>query len=165
MLLRTLLVCLVLTGPAVAQTADDHLAIVATADALDTAVDAKDWDGARALFTDDIVVTLPGVPATSQPADDLIGQWSTYLYPEKTSFHLRGNHLVTFHSPTSATLKSKGYAWNHLPDFDGGALWEVWGDYVYDVEKTDGTWKLTSFAFSPVHQRGNPAVPAHLPQN
>ncbi len=142
---------------------DDRARLIDIANALDVAVDAKDWGAARSYFADDVTVDFTslagGEPATI-PADDLIGGWRANLFAEKTSFHLRGNHVVAIDGD-GASMVSHGYAWNKydaLAD-DGGALWEVWGVYEYDFARLGGDWKITAFTFTATHQRGNAAVP------
>lgn len=136
------------------------------ADALDAAVDAKDWEGARALFADEVAVDFTGLtggePATI-PADALIGGWSSNLTAAKTSFHLRGNHRVDFRGSDNAHMVSNGYAWNRLEEGallenGGDPLWEVWGVYTHDFERIRGEWRITGMTFNPTAQRGNAYV-------
>ncbi|MEL6362817.1 MAG: nuclear transport factor 2 family protein [Pseudomonadota bacterium] len=139
--------------------AEDRLAIIALASMLDTAVDAKDWAAANAFFTQSIDVRLPGAPATTMKASELVAAWEHNLFAEKKSFHLRGDEIVEATPEGDIRLLSKAYAWNHLPGMEGGELWEVWGDYTYGIVEEDGTWKISSFEFQPVFDRGNAAVP------
>jgi len=141
----------------------DERRLIAITDAIDSAVDNKDWTATRAYFADDLRVSLPG-GAADQPmrADELVGGWEANLYPEKTSFHLRGNHAVEIQGDT-ALVRSAGYAWNKLDGFEGGDLWEVWGHYEHRFERRGGDWKVTGFGFRPVHQRGNAAIPGYRP--
>lgn len=138
----------------------DERAIIAVADGLDTAVDAKDWDSALAYFAADIDVDLSaaGGPSARMPAAELVGMWRQNLFAEKSSFHLRGNHLVSL-SGEEATLRSKAYAWNRLPGLPGGELWEVWGDYTYRMARAGDGWAIAAFTFAPTAQRGNSEVP------
>jgi ketosteroid isomerase-like protein len=147
--------------PAIVQTLADERALIRLADGLDIAVDAKDWTAARAAFADDIAFAFgaPDAPLTAMRADDLVALWRQNLHPAKTSFHLRGNHMVTVDGDT-ATMRSHGYAWNRLPGLEGGDLWEVWGVYTYAFARQDGEWRITAFRFTPLHDRGNAAVPA-----
>ena len=140
--------------------------MVRIADALDAAVDAKDWSLARSLFADTITVDFTslvgGDPATI-PADALIDGWATNLTADKTSFHLRGNHRITHHDANSATMLSHGYAWNRLargalPENGGEAMWEVWGTYVHEFTKSDSSWKISAMTFTATAERGNPFV-------
>ncbi|MEM1287449.1 MAG: nuclear transport factor 2 family protein [Pseudomonadota bacterium] len=153
-------------NPITAETLVDQAEMVRIADAIDAAVDAKDWVAARSFSTDEITVDFTslvgGEPATI-PADGLIAGWSGNLTEEKTSFHLRGNHRITFHSADSATMVSHGYAWNRmergaLPENGGEALWEVWGTYVHGFERTSDGWKVNAMTFTATAERGNSFV-------
>ena len=144
----------------------DTMEIVRIADALDAAVDAKDWRLARSFFTDQIEVdftSLSGGEPAKIPADGLIDGWSANLTAEKTSFHLRGNHRVTWTGDQRATLLSHGYAWNRmerglLEENGGEALWEVWGTYVHGFVRTDEGWRVNAMTFSATAERGSEFV-------
>lgn len=149
--------------PVTPDTATDVAEMIRIADAIDAAVDAKDWPLARSFFAETIDVDFTGLvggePATI-PADGLIAGWSGNLTAEKTSFHLRGNHRVTFEGQDAATMHSHGYAWNRMeagadPANGGEAMWEVWGNYVHGFERTGDGWAVTSMTFEPTAQRGN----------
>jgi hypothetical protein len=140
--------------------------MIRVADAIDAAVDAKDWAEARSHFTDTITVDFTslagGEPATI-PAQGLIDGWSTNLTAEKPSFHLRGNHRVTFLDEDSAVMRSHGYAWNRLergaePANGGDPMWEVWGEYVHGFTLTDAGWKVDAMSLAVSAQRGNDFV-------
>ena len=148
------------------ETLADHAELVRITDAIDAAVDAKDWSLARSFFTEEIDVDftslIGGTPATL-PADALIDGWSANLTDEKTSFHLRGNHRVTFEGADAATLHSHGYAWNRLergalPANGGDALWEVWGTYEHSFVRTEDGWRVDGMSFFATAERGNPFV-------
>ena len=150
-------------APVTAETVVARAEMIRIADALDAAVDAKDWKLARSFFTDtvdvDFTSLVGGAPATI-PADTLISGWSSNLTAEKTSFHLRGNHRVSFHTDGSATMLSHGYAWNRMergamPENGGEALWEVWGTYVHGFVETDAGWKIAAMTFNATAERGN----------
>ncbi|MEO1656176.1 MAG: nuclear transport factor 2 family protein [Pseudomonadota bacterium] len=152
-----------LVASAAAQSPLDRMMIIEAAARLDTAVDAKEWAGAEALFTETISFTYGDQTTDSMPAADLVGLWRTNLFAEKASFHLRGDHIISFDDRRSATLHSKAYAWNRLEGMEGGELYEVWGDYTYSLVKEDGIWLITGFAFQPQLERGNTALPAYRP--
>jgi len=162
-----LILAALLTTPTLvsAQGVEDRVAVIELSNALDAAVDAKDWTTARSYFTDEIEVAMGDGAGESMPADDLIGSWETYLYEGKPSYHLRGGHRVTFEDADTGVVESQGYAWNLIEGFEGGELWEVWGSYAFDVVRTEDGWRLASFAFAPHHTRGNDAVPGHVPGN
>ncbi|WP_208351321.1 nuclear transport factor 2 family protein [Pseudaestuariivita rosea] len=148
------------------ETLVDHAEMIRIADAIDAAVDAKDWPLARSFFTDQITVDFTshvgGDPATI-PADGLITGWSGNLTAEKTSFHLRGNHRITFTGDNSAVMLSHGYAWNRmergaLPENGSDPLWEVWGTYEHQFTREDDQWKVSGMTFTATAERGNPFV-------
>ena len=152
--------------PIAMETLVDHAEMVRVADAIDAAVDAKDWVLARSLFTDEIRVDftslIGGEPATI-PAAALIAGWSENLTAEKESFHLRGNHRITFEVDGSATMVSHGYAWNKmergaLAENGGNALWEVWGTYEHSFVQTDAGWRVDGMSFFAKAERGNEFV-------
>ena len=144
----------------------DTQEMIRVADAIDAAVDAKDWTEARSHFTDTITVDFTslagGEPATI-PAQGRIDGWSANLTPEKPSFHLRGNHRVTFLDDNSAVMRSHGYAWNRLdrgaePANGSDPMWEVWGKYVHGFTRTDAGWKVEAMSLAVSAQRGNDFV-------
>ena len=152
--------------PITAETVVDHAEMVRIADAIDAAVDAKDWALARSFFTDEIRVDftslIGGKPATI-PADALIEGWSANLTAEKTSFHLGGNHRITFDGEDAATMVSHGYAWNRmdrgaLPENGGEALWEVWGTYEHGFTHTEDGWQVDAMSFFATAERGSAFV-------
>ncbi|WP_298835817.1 nuclear transport factor 2 family protein [uncultured Roseobacter sp.] len=144
----------------------DHAEMIRIADTIDAAVDAKDWALARSLFVDEIQVDFTslvgGAPATI-PADALIEGWSANLTDEKASFHLRGNHRITFENAGTATMVSHGYAWNRmergaLTENGGNALWEVWGTYEHSFVRTEEGWRVDGMSFFATAERGNDFV-------
>ena len=152
--------------PVTAETLVDRAEMVRIADAIDAAVDAKDWPRARSYFTETIDVDFTslvgGEPATI-PADGLISGWSANLTAEKASFHLRGNHQISFADADNAVLVSHGYAWNRmergaLEENGGNPLWEVWGSYEHGFVRTQDGWKVNAMSFTATAQRGSDFV-------
>lgn len=146
--------------------AADIAEMIRVADAIDAAVDAKDWTLTRSLFADTIMVDFSslvgGEPATI-PADALIAGWSGNLTAEKTSFHQRGNHLVAFEGDDAAIMTSHGYAFNRMErggEAANGAnpMWEVWGVYGHGFVRTDEGWKVNAMSLDVTAQRGNEFV-------
>jgi hypothetical protein len=139
-----------------AQRLADELAVIRVTNEIDVAVDQKDWSKARSYFADelraDFTSLAGGQPATIK-ADDLITGWRTNLGPKKTSLHLRGNHLVTLNGDR-ATVYSHAYAWNRM-EGNGDPLWEVWGHYTHELQRTPAGWKVTAFTFVKTNERGN----------
>ena len=142
--------------PADVQRLADEAALIRITNAIDVAVDRKDWAAARAFFAPelraDFTSLVGGAPAVI-PADELIAGWAANLKGSKTSLHLRTNHLVTL-SGDRATVTSNGYAWNRM-EGNGDPLWEVWGTYVHTLVRTPEGWKVDGFTFVKTHERGN----------
>ncbi|MFQ6553059.1 nuclear transport factor 2 family protein [Aestuariibius insulae] len=149
--------------PVTTETLVDRAEMIRIADAIDAAVDAKDWPAARAFFTETIEVDFTslagGEPATI-PADTLIAGWSGNLTEMKESFHLRGNHRIAFDGSDTALMTSHGYAWNRMPtpDAPDGALWEVWGTYEHGFTRSGDAWLVDSMTFTATAQRGETFV-------
>lgn len=144
----------------------DQAEIIRITNAIDIAVDRKDWETARGYFAETIHVDFTslvgGDPATI-PADALIAGWAGNLTAEKESFHLRGNHQVSFPSADTATVYSHGYAWNRMErgleaENGGEALWEVWGSYTHDLRRGARGWEVTGMSFTATAERGSSFV-------
>ncbi|TWS99886.1 nuclear transport factor 2 family protein [Reyranella sp. CPCC 100927] len=135
---------------------DDEMAVIRVTNAIDVAVDRKDWVQARSFFADevrtDFTSLIGGQPAVVT-GDDLIAGWRRNLGPRKSSLHLRGNHLPTVQGDR-ATVYSHAYAWNRL-EGNGEPLWEVWGHYTHELARTPSGWKVIGFTFVMTHERGN----------
>jgi hypothetical protein len=46
----------------------------------------------------------------------------------------------------------------------GTDLWEVWGDYVHTLERTDQKWNCSSLTFIVAYARGNEKVREFVPE-
>jgi hypothetical protein len=139
--------------------------IMTVIDAIDNAVDAKDWAQARSYFTDIIYVDFSslggGKPAEIQ-ADDLIAAWQTNLYAGKQSFHLRGSHAISINGET-ATDYSKGYAINTIDEGPVTGIWEIWANYSYTLVRAGDDWKVTGMSVYKVQTRGDDRIRAYVP--
>ncbi len=142
----------------------DERAIIRLVDAIDNAVDIKDWARARSYFADQVRTdfsSLSGQPAATIPADTLIQGWRTNLTAKKTSLHMRTNHAVRIEGGR-ATVSSHGYAWNRM-EGNGDPLWECWGFYEHTLVRTTAGWRVDGMTFSLAHERGNPWVKTTVP--
>lgn len=143
----------------------DELAIIRLVDAIDNAVDAKDWATCRSYFTDQIYAdftSLAGGEPGQIPADALIGSWQTSLYQDKQSHHMRSNYHITINGD-EAEVFSKGYALNILAIRHGSDVWEVWGNYRHTATRTADGWKCTGMTFTVTYARGNEKVREFVP--
>jgi hypothetical protein len=130
--------------------------IIRVVDAIDRAVDGKDWAAARSHFADRLTAdfsSLSGQPPAEIASDALIQAWATNLTTAKASFHMRTNHQVLLTGDT-ADVESAGYAWNRM-EGNGEPLWEVWGTYRHHLVRTPDGWKVDAMTLIVTHQRGN----------
>lgn len=146
----------------------DNAAIIAElirrTDALDRAVDDKEWDAARALFADRVhadFASLSGEPGGEVAADEIVGGWRKNLTAAKTSQHLRGNHQVTLDGDR-ASVRSVAAAWNRM-EGHGDPLWEVWGVYEHGFRREGDAWLIDRMTLAVTHQRGNEWVRDTVP--
>jgi ketosteroid isomerase-like protein len=138
----------------------DEAAILRSVDALDIAVDAKDWDRVVNQLMPEVTVdfaALSGEPRTTMQATALVDAWKQTLFAEKKSFHMRTNHEWRMEGGT-AIVTSHGYAWNQLASLAPADLWEVWGAYEHVLQRQADGWRISAIRFTPSHERGNPAV-------
>ncbi len=145
----------------------DEMEIKRIVDDIDNTCDAKEWQKCRSYFSDEVEVdfsSLVGGGPCKIKSDDLISAWTRGLFPEKQSFHIRTNHQITI-SGEQAEVFSKGYALNILAIKNGSDLWEVWGNYIHKLKKTNDGWKVTAMKFTVVYARGNEKVREYLPEN
>lgn len=144
----------------------DEAAIRQVVDGISRTVDAKDWPACRAFFTAEIEVdftSLTGGDPGRMPADDLVfNGWAVNLHADKASHHMHTGHHITVDGDR-ATCFTKGYAWNRLERPTGSELWEVWGDYIHQLQRVDGEWKCTGMTFIATYARGNEGVRDHMP--
>jgi hypothetical protein len=145
----------------------DEAEIRRVVDEIDNACDAKDWARCRYYFADEVDVdftSLAGGEPARVKADDLIAGWRTNLFAEKKSFHLRGNHRVEIDGNRRAEVFSKGYAFNLLESGEAAGLWEVWGEYVHTLEKTEAGWRVSGMTLKVSHRRGDERVRNYTPE-
>lgn len=138
----------------------DEFAVIRAVDAIDAAVDVKDWDKAVNLFMPEVTIDfsgLTGQPRATIQATALIDGWKQALFAEKKSLHFRTNHAVRLEGGT-AVVTSHGYAWNQLSSLAPNDLWEVWGTYEHVLQRQADGWRVSSMSFTPTYQRGNAAV-------
>lgn len=144
----------------------DELAIRLVVDEIDNFCDAKDWEGCRSFFADNLEVdftSLAGGEPAKISADDLIGAWKTNLFAEKKTYHQRGNHRIEIDG-NKATVFSKAYAFNLLESGEVSGLWEVWGNYTHDLIRTEAGWKCSGMKLEVIYQRGDDRVRTYLPE-
>lgn len=142
----------------------DGAALIELVDSIFDTVDAKDWDGAEALFADKVDVDFTSL-AGGEPAEitnvQLVDGWRVGLHAKKASFHTVSHYRVVV-TGDEALVKVKGYAYNVLDASLGGEMWEVWGRYEIPARRTAEGWKATGLTFVALHTRGDDAVRTHV---
>jgi hypothetical protein len=144
----------------------DEMEIRRVVDEIDNACDAKDWAKCSEFFAEEVNVdftSLAGGEASRVKAEDLIAAWAKNLFAEKKSFHMRSNHRIEL-SGTRAEVYSKGYAFNLLESGEVSGLWEVWGEYMHTLERTENGWKVSGMTLTVTHTRGDDRVRAYSPE-
>ncbi len=116
-------------------------------------MDARDFAGVAAQFTDDAVVHYAHL------GGELVGRAQVEAYltravgrgTEATSHHC-SNIEITFDGPDTATVETYLYAWHRL----SGAVphYEVWGRYHDRMVRTASGWRIAERRLTVVAERG-----------
>jgi 3-phenylpropionate/cinnamic acid dioxygenase small subunit len=122
---------------------EDRSAIIDLATTYARAVDAKDWDLYRSVFSSDAVIDYTssgGIRGTPKEAVD----WLTdVLQPFTTTQHLVTNHHVVVDGDT-ATCRSDFFNPMGTPDGkDGVSVFFVGGLYVDTLRRSPNGWLIT----------------------
>lgn len=141
----------------------DRIAIIELVDNIFDSVDAKDWETAEALFTEKVradFTSLAGGEAVELTNAELVGGWRAGMHAKKSSFHFAGHYNVAV-ADDEASVKIKGYTYNVLDESLGGAMWEVWGHYEFNVRRGVDGWKVAAMKHVALNTRGDIAVRTH----
>lgn len=117
-------------------------------------VDARDWAGLQALFTDEVDVdysSLNGGERQRVTATDLVGGWKQMLEPLVATHHLIANHSVTLEGD-GATVATNVTA-THVPH--DGEHWVVGGRYDALARTVDGRWRIAALTLTVKWQTGS----------
>lgn len=139
---------------------EDERAVMGVADALDEAVDAKDWGRARALFTDEVqadFTSLDAENAGTVSADELIENWRLNLHPGKVSTRSRSGEVVAVNGD-EATMTSQGHVRYEIPARTDMNVWEGWGRFEHRFTRTPQGWRISGFTFTLTRQTGEASV-------
>jgi ketosteroid isomerase-like protein len=124
-------------------------------------VDAKDWDGFRAVFTDDATFQVMDYDPI-HGADNFVAYVREHV-GEKTAHH---GHMpeLDFDSPTEAsgTWALADYVeWKSDPETGERRGFKGCGRYHETYRKVDGEWKIATWRLS--YLRMDPLYPEPLP--
>lgn len=132
----------------------DRLAIVDTVTDIAAGADRHQWDRVRRAFAGHVTLdytSLWGGDAKTQPADDVVAQWSAFLPGFDATAHLLANHTIVEGTPTTAVAEADFQATHSL----GNDTWVLLGRYRYELEKIDGAWKVSRLVMTRTAEIGD----------
>lgn len=140
-----------------------ELAVLRAVADLGLGVDARDWDGLMALFTEQVAVdytSLNGGEPATMPALDLIGGWRKQLEPLEATQHLMGSLSVRVEDD-SATCAANVTATHVRTNASGGPHWTVGGRYDLELRRSAGggdDWRISALTLTVKWATGNQAI-------
>ncbi len=138
----------------------------AVIDELFVALDRKDWGRTKSLFATNIAIdftSLGGGKATI-PSSDLVAAWTKNLYADKQSLHMTSNHQIQI-TGNRAEAYLHGYAYNKLISTTGSDVWQTWGTYRINLERTTQGWKINTLEYFAKRNEGNERARDFVPNN
>jgi hypothetical protein len=120
-------------------------------------VDRRRWAQLRSLFADTVTAdyrSLFGGEVRQQKADDLIEGWRKAFTLVDTTQHILGPVDVDVQGAT-ATARCHVRAYHIRQGLPGGDEWLVAGNYVIELAKADGGWKIHAMKLETSYQSGN----------
>jgi hypothetical protein len=163
--MRNVLMALALsTGPALAE-APSALApvgdietakVISVVSSIPLAVDLAAYDLAEQAFAPSVVIDYTslwgGEPAAMTPAD-LMTSWRGIVPGFDATWHQLSDVSATVTGDTAtATAFVDGRHWI------GDQLWRPVGNYLWDLQKIEGDWKVTRMVFAMTEEIGDRAV-------
>ena len=117
---------------------EDHLAITALLNRYARAVDTKDWELYRSLFTDDAVIDYSSAGAIVGSRDEVVDWFSKNFGVIPWSMHYITNVEAEIHGDT-ATVRAMFYNPMQLPGMS--EMSACGGYYHHDVVRTAEGWR------------------------
>jgi hypothetical protein len=125
------------------------------------AIDAKDWDGVRRAFDDQVTMdyhSLFGIPAAVVRADDQVREWRAFASGFSATQHITGPMIVR-PSDVGAIAHTHIRAYHRMAGAPGGDVWMVAGHYEVRLRPVDSSWKITGITLTVFYQDGNLEIP------
>ena len=116
--------------------------------------DRHDWERVRSAFADTVTTdysSLWGGDPVTQPADELVAGWSSFLPGFDVTHHMVANHAITSIDDTTATAEADFTATHRIND----QLWTLGGRYSYELEQSDERWLVTSMTMTALWETGD----------
>jgi hypothetical protein len=128
----------------------DRMQISETVHRYPVSVDARDWKGFRAIFTDEIDVLLTTAKRADRPRQIVSADKFTLSCEQViSSFEVTQHFLTDYHidvNGNDATCLSYMYA-RHFPPKDKPAqgIWDIGGYYTYHLKRVGDGWKIPKY--------------------
>ena len=116
--------------------------------------DRHDWERVRSAFADTVTTdysSLWGGDPVTQPADELVAGWSSFLPGFDVTHHMVANHAITSIDDATATAEADFTANHRIND----QLWTLGGRYSYELEQSDERWLVTSMTMTALWETGD----------
>ena len=125
------------------------------------AIDAKDWDGVRRSFDDELAIdysSLFGAPAAVVRGDDQVREWHAFASGFDATQHITGP-IVVQATDAGAIAHTHVRAYHRMYSAPGGDTWMVAGHYEVRLRPVGGTWKIAGITLTVLYQDGNLEIP------
>jgi hypothetical protein len=136
----------------------EYLEVVEAITALFIAIDAKDWEAARACLADRVnfdLSSVTGSPPQSVSTDTIIEGWKHELEPIQAVHHQVGNFRVTA-SVREADAFCYGIVYHYRPNVSGQNTRVLVASYnVHLVREPVGRWVIDRFRVNAKFADGN----------
>ena len=134
----------------------DRQAVEDVVTAYATCLDARDWQGLRACFTDDAVADY-GTAGHFEGADTIVAGCREPLSGLDGSQHLLGTIRVRVDGDR-ATATSYVHAQHVLANDQGESLAVMAGTYTQQLVRTPDGWRIEALSYDSSWRSGNPAI-------
>jgi hypothetical protein len=156
--MKTLFITLLMTTSLIvnAQQMENKINIQETISKLFVNSDNRIWDEVEAQFAPKVMMdysSMTGNAAAEVSPKDITTSWKSVL-PGFTYTHHQIGNFITEVNGNKAHSFCYGTATHFLED-ENGNIWTVVGSYDFDLEKIDGSWKITAMTFNYKYQNGN----------
>jgi hypothetical protein len=125
------------------------------------AIDARDWDGVRRAFADEVDIdysTLFGAPAATVDADAHVAGWRAFAAAFDATQHITGPIVVTPEAD-AVTASTHVRAYHRIQGAPGGDMWMVAGHYRVRLLRSANGWRIAAITLIVFYQEGNLTLP------